>query len=85
MADTKIVYQYDFVASLRKEMQSNAIVSTREDGFTTDVSLKFFSKKTIRVTIFEFQFTFSTKSEHGGAFYYQKYAKPLEPSIFIYF
>ena len=41
-----------------------------------------FSNKTIWTTIFEFQFTFSTKNEHGEAFYSQKYAKPFEPSIY---
>ena len=42
-------------------------LSAREDSFTTDISLNtevLFSKKHIRITIFEFQLTFSIRNEH---------------------
>ena len=53
----------------RQNFVVNAMVSAREDGFTTDVSLniQLFSQKTIWVSIFEFRFTFSSKNKHEGS------------------
>ena len=53
----------------RQNFVVNAMVSAREDGFTTDVSLniQLFSQKTIWVTIFEFRFAFSSKNKHEGS------------------
>ena len=62
------------------------MVSAREDGFTTDVSLniQLFSKKTIWITFFEFQFTFSTKNEHGGSLLLSEARKTVR-TISVYY
>ena len=62
------------------------MVSAREDGFTTDVSLniQLFSKKAIWITFFEFQFTFSTKNEHGGSLLLSEARKTVR-TISVYY
>ena len=61
------------------------MVSVREDGFTTDISLNiqlFFKKKPFGVLALSLSSLFQQRTDMGEVFYYEKYVKPFELSVY---